>query len=111
MLVLGGVSHMVMELAKARGAEVVTTASAAKHSQSHVIESRYVTLLNIMFGPTCTSLIVLAELLRSHLIFKGTQVAAYRKYGAERDGAPRATRVGSMGHRPLSYRAQRSEQR
>ena len=56
MLVLGGVSHMVMELAKARGAEVVTTASAAKHSQSHVIESRYVTLLNIMFGPTCTSL-------------------------------------------------------
>lgn len=59
MLVLGGVSHMVMELAKARGAEVVTTASAAKHSQSHVIKSRYVTLLNIMFGPTCTSLIVL----------------------------------------------------
>src|SRR5258708_34898862 len=56
MLVLGGVSHLVMELAKARGAEVVNTASAAKHSQSHVIESRYVTLLNIMFGPTCTSL-------------------------------------------------------
>jgi hypothetical protein len=34
MLVLGGVSHMVVELAKARGAEMVTTASAAKHSIS-----------------------------------------------------------------------------
>jgi NADPH:quinone reductase-like Zn-dependent oxidoreductase len=34
MLVLGGVSHMVVELAKARGAEVVTTASGAKHSIS-----------------------------------------------------------------------------
>jgi hypothetical protein len=51
------------------------------------------------FGSCC------AELLRSHLIFKGTQVAAYRKYGAERDGAPRATRVGSMaiGRSPIAH--------
>ena len=77
---LGGVSHPVAEVAKARGAEVFTTASAAKHS-SHVIESRYVTLLNIMFGPMCTSLDrCCANLLRSHLIFKGTQVADSRKY-------------------------------
>ena len=87
MLVLGGVNHMVMQVAK-----IVTQNGSPLHqrprTQSHVIESRCVTGLNIMFGPTCISLDRgCADLLRAHPHFQGHTSCCLPKYAAERDGA------------------------